>query len=89
MLPEKDTKLRTEIENLIEKNIASSFKEQELSRNREMARVEREKDQKIIEIENKMVNMVAKLNLGETGALIEEFNGKLEKLQIDNLSITD
>ena len=89
MLPEKDTKLRTEIENLIEKNIASSFKEQEVSRNREMARVEREKDQKIIEIENKMVNMVAKLNLGETGALIEEFNGKLEKLQIDNLSITD
>ena len=45
-----------------------------------MERLEREKDQKIIEMENKMVNMVAKLNLGETGALIEEFNGKLEKL---------
>ena len=54
-----------------------------------MARVEREKDQKIIEMENKMVNMVAKLNLGETGALIEEFNVKLEKLQIDNLTITE
>ena len=54
-----------------------------------MARLEREKDQKIIEMENKMVNMVAKLNLGETGALIEEFNEKLEKLQIDNLTITD
>ena len=36
-----------------------------------------------------MVNMVAKLNLGETGALIEEFNKTLEKLQVDNLSITD
>ena len=54
-----------------------------------MARMEKEKDKKIIEFENKMVNMITKLNLGETGALIEEFNGKLEKLQIANLTITD
>ena len=54
-----------------------------------MARMEKEKDKKIIEFENKMVNMVAKLNLGETGALIEEFNGKLENLQIANLTITE
>ena len=54
-----------------------------------MERMEREKDKKIIEFENKMVNMVAKLNLGETGALIEEFNGKLENLQMANLTITE
>ena len=89
MQPEKDTKLRTDIENLIDDTITTSFKEQEASRNKEMERMEREKDKKIIEFENKMVNMVAKLNLGETGALIEEFNGKLENLQIANLTITE
>ena len=89
MQPEKDTKLRTDIENLIDDTITTSFKEQEASRNKEMERMEREKDKKIIEFENKMVNMVAKLNLGETGALIEEFNGKLESLQMANLTITE
>ena len=36
-----------------------------------------------------MVNLVAKLNLGETGALIQEFNEKLEKMQINNLNIDE
>ena len=51
--------------------------------------MEKEKDQKIMEIENKMVNLVAKLNMGETGALIQEFNDKLEKMQISNLNVTE
>ena len=89
MLEENETTLRKEVEKLLDNKIEVNSKELEATRKQETMRMEKEKDQKIIEIENKMVNLIAKLNLGETGALIQEFNDKLEKMQISNLNVNE
>ena len=44
MLPEKETTLRTEVENLIDSKLDTSLKEQEEVRKNEMIRMEKEKD---------------------------------------------
>ena len=89
MLEENETTLRKEVEKLLDNKIEVNSKELEATRKQDTMRMEKEKDQKIMEIENKMVNLVAKLNMGETGALIQEFNDKLEKMQISNLNVTE
>ena len=89
MLEENETTLRKEVEKLLDNKIEVNSKELEATRKQDTMRMEKEKDQKIIEIENKMVNLVAKLNMGETGALIQEFNDKLEKMQISNLNVNE
>ena len=89
MLEENETTLRKEVEKLLDNKIEVNSKELEATRKQETMRMEKEKDQKIMEIENKMVNLVAKLNMGETGALIQEFNDKLEKMQISNLNVSE
>ena len=89
MLEENETTLRKEVEKLLDNKIEVNSKELEATRKQDTMRMEKEKDQKIMEIENKMVNLVAKLNMGETGALIQEFNDKLEKMQISNLNVNE
>ena len=44
MLPEKETTLRTEVENLIDSKLDTSLKEQEEVRKNDMIRMEKEKD---------------------------------------------